>query len=591
MELENFYPINTSLKLLIVCFFYMILNRISRQVKSSSAAKNSMIGSVYNYLFRSTNDQTIREIATNNGVLKDEMVEGFHPRLQSIFKQLDGIAPRFTLKNSNITILNEPSAFYSKLKEKILSAQERVFLSTLYIGKAQHELVDVIDRSLQQNPNLTITILTDALRGTREAPHHTCSASLLIPLVEKFGNHRIDIRMYHTPHLKGFTKSWTPKRINEAWGLQHMKLYGFDDEIMLSGANLSEDYFTDRQDRYYIFKHRDLTNYYHNIHNAVSSLSYQILPSKKNPSGFRMNWPTSNKSCEPHLNLKQFINDSSFLLEPLLKQQDLKNFELFDDEDNFDTIIYPVSQFTPLLNPKYDASTEKPAILRLLTFLDSPKIKWWFTAGYFNMLPDIQNKLVNGFAKGTIITASAKANSFYKSSGVSYYIPEAYLLIAKRFLEDVKNRNKENLIKLYEWQNGIVNSLGGWSYHAKGMWITVPEDELPSVTIIGSSNYTKRAYSLDLESNAIVITKDPTLKLQMMNEIDNLMKYAKELKLDDFEPKLKSPVPEVLPQLSGSGEAVAEEAEVEQKPVYEVDEDRRISYGVHLALKLIGGKL
>ena len=32
-----------------------------------------------------------------------------------------------------------------------------------------------------------------------------------------------------------------PKRINEGWGLQHMKLYGFDDEILLSGyiMNLS----------------------------------------------------------------------------------------------------------------------------------------------------------------------------------------------------------------------------------------------------------------------------------------------------------------------------------------------------------------
>lgn len=29
-----------------------------------------------------------------------------------------------------------------------------------------------------------------------------------------------------------------PKRINEGWGLQHMKLYGFDDEIMLSGYGL-----------------------------------------------------------------------------------------------------------------------------------------------------------------------------------------------------------------------------------------------------------------------------------------------------------------------------------------------------------------
>lgn len=41
--------------------------------------------------------------------------------------------------------------------------------------------------------------------------------------------------MYHTPNLTGIRKAILPKRINEGWGLQHMKLYGVDDEIIMSG--------------------------------------------------------------------------------------------------------------------------------------------------------------------------------------------------------------------------------------------------------------------------------------------------------------------------------------------------------------------
>lgn len=41
--------------------------------------------------------------------------------------------------------------------------------------------------------------------------------------------------MYHTPNLTGLKKKYVPKRINEGWGLQHMKLYGVDDEIIMSG--------------------------------------------------------------------------------------------------------------------------------------------------------------------------------------------------------------------------------------------------------------------------------------------------------------------------------------------------------------------
>jgi phosphatidylserine/phosphatidylglycerophosphate/cardiolipin synthase-like enzyme len=44
--------------------------------------------------------------------------------------------------------------------------------------------------------------------------------------------------MYHTPNLTGLRKKIIPKRINEGWGLQHMKLYGIDDEIIISGYEI-----------------------------------------------------------------------------------------------------------------------------------------------------------------------------------------------------------------------------------------------------------------------------------------------------------------------------------------------------------------
>jgi CDP-diacylglycerol---glycerol-3-phosphate 3-phosphatidyltransferase len=94
--------------------------------------------------------------------------------------------------------------------------------------------IETLQDALRKNPVLKLSILTDALRGTREAPNPSC-ASLLAPLVAEFGADRVDIRMYHTPNLTGLRKRYIPKRINEGWGLQHMKLYGIDDEIILSG--------------------------------------------------------------------------------------------------------------------------------------------------------------------------------------------------------------------------------------------------------------------------------------------------------------------------------------------------------------------
>ena len=36
--------------------------------------------------------------------------------------------------------------------------------------------------------------------------------------------------------------------MREVAGVHHMKVHVFDDDIMITGANLSNDYFTDRQD-------------------------------------------------------------------------------------------------------------------------------------------------------------------------------------------------------------------------------------------------------------------------------------------------------------------------------------------------------
>lgn len=75
--------------------------------------------------------------------------------------------------------------------------------------------------------------MTDFLRGTREFPKES-SASLLVDLVKEFPK-RVEVRLYHTPNLTGLRKWIIPNRINEGWGLQHMKLYGVDDEIIMSG--------------------------------------------------------------------------------------------------------------------------------------------------------------------------------------------------------------------------------------------------------------------------------------------------------------------------------------------------------------------
>ncbi|OJJ41402.1 hypothetical protein ASPWEDRAFT_34956 [Aspergillus wentii DTO 134E9] len=461
--------------------------------------------------------------------------------LGGITVELDRIAPRFEIPASKITILDSPASFYTTLKDKIRKARRRVYLSTLYIGKSEYELVQTLDQALRENPELKVSILTDALRGTRETPDPSC-ASLLSSLITEHGSDRVEIRMFHTPNLTGLRKKWIPRRINEGWGLQHMKLYGVDDEIILSGANLSSDYFTNRVDRYHVFKSQELADYYASIHHAVCSLSFQILPDPHNASGYLMDWPTSNGAPSPLENPENFIAHSSTVLNPLVQPAD--NKPAIESTSSSQTYVYPIAQFTPLLKP--DTSTEYPAVTTILRLLSGSSAfsgaRWLFTAGYFNMHPVLSSLLIESTSashtssttRGTVLTASPWANGFFGSAGISGMLPAAYTHLSARFLDRVAQAQRTDSIQLKEWRRGTVGEPEGWTYHAKGLWITLPKEEHPSLTFVGSSNYTKRSYSLDLEAGALVVTNDETLKKKLGAETELLQKDAKAISREDL---------------------------------------------------------
>lgn len=339
--------------------------------------------------------------------------------------------------------------------------------------------------------------------------------------------------MFHTPNLTGVRKAVLPKRINEGWGLQHMKLYGVDDELIMSGANLSTDYFTNRQDRYHVFSSKEITNYFKRIHDAVCSISFQLNPAEHNPGRFALEWPENGPCPSPLEDPKGYRTYATHLLNPLIQP----STGPVGPQSPGSTTVYPLLQFTPLLRP-HDTSTELPAlrsVLRLLTFPALANSRWTFTAGYFNMTPEVRSLLLSTSpSSATVLAASPWANGFYGSKGVSGMLPAAYTLLSRRFLDAVAAAGLSSRIALKEWRRGTVNEPGGWTYHAKGLWVTLPGEEHPSVSLVGSSNYTKRSYSLDLEANCLIVTRDEGLMRRLGEEERWLQEWAREMTRDDY---------------------------------------------------------
>lgn len=154
------------------------------------------------------------------------------------------VAPCFPVSARNIRIISEPKDFYESILQNAIAAKYRISMASLYlgIGKLETDLVNAIQQNLSENRELKVNILLDYSRGTRGKKN---SKGMLMPLVKQ--NSNCQLSLYHTPMLRGITKRLAPARYNELIGLQHMKIYLFDEKVIISGANLSNDYFTNRQ--------------------------------------------------------------------------------------------------------------------------------------------------------------------------------------------------------------------------------------------------------------------------------------------------------------------------------------------------------
>ncbi len=272
----------------------------------------------------------------------------------------------------------------------------------------------------------------------------------------------------------------------------------------------------------------------------MASLSFLVRPSQAAVDGFEMTWPVTNAAPSPHENHKLFVARATGLVgnlvSPRVKHPISDGSGGSSRDGEADTSVYVLSQMSQLLKP--DTSTELPAITHVLKTLAQPQFansSWTFTAGYFNPAPSLTKLLLSTAShNNTVITAAPEANGFYKSPGVSGLLPDAYTFLAHRFLKAVHQEGKDGSITLKEWKNGTVGQPNRWTYHAKGLWITLPGQVAPSITLVGSSNYTKRSYSLDLEANALIVTRDEDLKKRLGQEQLWLQEHARPVTQDDF---------------------------------------------------------
>uniref|UniRef100_A0A146LH60 CDP-diacylglycerol--glycerol-3-phosphate 3-phosphatidyltransferase n=2 Tax=Lygus hesperus TaxID=30085 RepID=A0A146LH60_LYGHE len=422
-------------------------------------------------------------------------------QLPGCFSWLQSSAPMFPLKGEQVRIIQHPEDFYRTLINGCQTAQNRIMLASLYLGNGslEKDLVETIRNRMCERDKLEVTILLDANRGSRGAVN---SRTVLMPLLQK--SRLCQVSLFHTPSLRGPLKILLPARYNELVGLQHMKLYLFDDSVIISGANLSEDYFTNRQDRYIMIKNcKQLADFYWNLVQNISSVSLALDSSDR----------LSPRSFHPYKsNQQQYISDARQKIWGFYKSA-MDNPIVSQPGD--DTWVFPLLELPPLEVHQDSTVTQK--------LLESCEEGSHITlsTGYFNLTDQYADTILEASkADYKILMAHPTANGFLKARGLAGGIPGAYTGLALSFLKRVAARKQSDRISMFEYIRP------GWTYHAKGLWYYPPHDDTPVLTLVGSSNYGSRSVRRDLETQMAIVTQNEDLRRRLGDEENSFTSLA-----------------------------------------------------------------
>eukprot|EP01083_Nonionella_stella_P170597 580904_1 len=489
----------------------------------------------------------------------------------NVINKLSSYGPIFACNADNIEILSTPHEFYESLVEHASNANDRILISTLYIGQGDKEqhLVKTIENTIQNNPNVAVSMIMDCSRSTRNINTHKSSLHTLLPLFNDEYSGNVDIHLFRTPQLRSFWNLF-PDRAKEVAGVHHMKAFIFDDTLIISGANLNETYLNNRQDRYFVFKHcKPMTDHVYNMMNQLTrycpNVEYDAaertfnINMDINKKTYKVDGDGASMQHEIAINVANepltWIEFVAKQLMPFTKPNTSTNDEA---EAAADTYVVMGTQMMDQIRTDSQITS---------CVLSMPNIDLQIGTAYFNMANAYHQIVMKTYGnmyrtqRGSlqVLTASEGCNSFYQAPGLAGYVTPLYEHFATQFENAIQNVHRKHTIDTNDADdNGLFTfyryNRSNWTYHGKGIWghIHPQNKQHPfSFTMIGSSNYGERSVHRDSELNLTVVTKNELLISRFKTEWQGLIKHTQSQLQPEEENKSAESTSFVVKLLSG----------------------------------------
>ena len=505
------------------------------------------------------------------------------------------VAEAIEVRADDVSLLSTPTEYFEQLCRGVATARKRIVLSSLYLGTrlpAERRLLELLARAAATPDGPSVLILLDALRSTRPiksmtTPAATVSAargedknasstrrtsvastasvssssyaddiaaSILAATPQHSLSRHVRIALFHTPLLPPLARYVVPRRFDEVFGVQHAKCAIFDDDVLVSGANLSETYFTTRQDRYALFSRvPSFADAMHEFVETVAAHSYDLGPDARLrdiPAG-----------TDPRASPADFC---ASLRESFMKSgvgSSDTDVAAFARPRRGYALVYPLVQagFAGVMQETHTIA----AYARHLSSSMSPSssIRCTLASAYLNLSDPWRDTLTDWVLAGAgghlrLVPSSAQSHGFGNASGIAGLLPYAYQLLRHESLASLRRGVGDSSVELVEYARP------DWEYHCKGIWLetqrsTEEEDargaktnarlqsgsRLPFASVVGSSNYGARSAMRDIELQLLVRTEDAALQARFGAELAALEAHA------------------VLPQSSGSGSVAGTRAQ------------------------------
>ena len=474
--------------------------------------------------------------------------------------------PLFRVQTEQLIPLASPLEFYLAVLRGIKESRQRITLSTLYLGNGQMErhLVTQLREASDRNPYLKVRVVLDYNRGMRRHRGESSMELLLEAKMKAKKPNNLDFVLYRHSYCPQMLDPLIHTGLPEVGGTYHSKACVFDDSVILTGANLSEEYFLTRKDRYLLVDrapeladhlddffevfadHGDRIGRERAVERAHLTSARRSTQARRSLDLFFLNsaeiarerraapTPAALDGAGPRrLTARSLPAESQSTLVAQFKasRSPLETLEVVSRAEELGAERQPspstggsVHIAVAFQVPQMGLRQEEELFAKTMEILGAQPGRKSATlvSCYFNPTHTLRSSFaaLPTEARLAFVAGSPRGSSFYRAGTFKKNIPLVYRESLYRWIQAFAAREDARFFEYFQEKT---------SFHVKGFWAEVENNEQRDyLTIIGSSNYSMRSFSRDLEGQFYIFTSDPEAIDKLDLDRQSVMHHAEE---------------------------------------------------------------